>query len=107
MVPVHDGYALRKGKLCLELCGCGGGGGLRAMSLSAVLVTNLTTWLGIVLSTLAGNRLTEELHKALEKKGISIKPSFMISRRAINPNKDVVVCMMIIISFIIHVFVAI
>jgi len=57
VVPVHDGYALRK---------------------------------GIVMSTLAGNRITEELHKAVEKKGISIKPSFMISRRAINPNKDVV-----------------
>jgi len=41
----------------------------------------------IISSTLAGNRITEELHKYLEKKGVNIKPSFMISRKEIRPGE--------------------
>jgi len=58
-VPVHEGYALRK---------------------------------GIITSPLGGNKLTDELRKSLERKGISIKPSFMITRKPVhNPaNKELV-----------------
>eukprot|EP01111_Echinosteliopsis_oligospora_P011031 TRINITY_DN3539_c0_g1_i1.p1 TRINITY_DN3539_c0_g1~~TRINITY_DN3539_c0_g1_i1.p1 ORF type:complete len:381 (-),score=98.48 TRINITY_DN3539_c0_g1_i1:48-1190(-) len=54
VVPVQDGFALKK---------------------------------AIVSSTLAGNRLTEELQKVLQKKGHSIKPSFMITRKEIRPSE--------------------
>jgi len=41
----------------------------------------------IVSSTLAGDRLTKEMQLALEKKGVSIKPSFMITRKEIRPSE--------------------
>jgi len=41
----------------------------------------------IVSSTLGGDRLTKELQLALEKKGVSIKPSFMITRKEIRPSE--------------------
>lgn len=41
----------------------------------------------IVRSTLAGDRVTSELHRALGKKGVSIKPSFMITRKEIRPSE--------------------
>lgn len=43
--------------------------------------------LAIVSSTLAGDRLTKEMQLALEKKGVGIKPSFMITRKEIRPSE--------------------
>lgn len=53
---------------------------------------NTNKVLAIVSSTLAGDRLTLELQQALEKKGVSIKPSFMITRKEIRPSEFQVSC---------------
>lgn len=70
-VPVNDGYVLKKG----------------STSTNHVDIIKLTLATAIVSSTLAGDRLTKELQLALEKKGVSIKPSFMITRKEIRPSE--------------------
>lgn len=65
-VPVHDGYALTK---CKE------------PHLLHKLVECLLSFSGLSRSGVAGDTITKELFKYLEKKGTTVRPQYCIERK--------------------------